>query len=345
MLVRYGQPTWFQLGDRDLATHIVRTQALRQGEPLSAVTARLAAALGVGARLLPMTDAQVSTKIRVDSGWLDFQDYFVRRHFSDTVHEVRFDGIEAAQPAPGVLAAIAGAELIVVAPSNPFVSVGPILAVPGMLDALCVGSAPMCWPSARSSAAAPCAGPPAPCSPHSPAKRVQRASPATTPAHTPVCSTASSSIRRMPPMPRLSPRRPDRPGRTNRAHRRGRSPGTGATAGAAYHARVSAAGDLSSLHVVVPVRGLAEGKTRLGETLDAEERETLIVGLLHRLLEILAGWPPSRRTHVVSDDAIVRRVAAGARRERRRANPPPVTSTPRWWPPAVRLWHAMHRPS
>jgi 2-phospho-L-lactate guanylyltransferase len=72
---------------------------------------------------------------------------------------------------------------------------------------------------------------------------------------------------------------------------------------------VSAAGDLSSLHVVVPVRGLAEGKTRLGETLDAEERETLIVGLLHRLLEILAGWPPSRRTHVVSDDAIVRRVA------------------------------------
>jgi len=72
---------------------------------------------------------------------------------------------------------------------------------------------------------------------------------------------------------------------------------------------VSAAGDLSSLHVVVPVRGLEEGKTRLGETLDAEERETLIVGLLHRLLEILAAWPPSRRTHVVSDDAIVRRVA------------------------------------
>jgi LPPG:FO 2-phospho-L-lactate transferase len=136
MLASYGQPTWFQLGDRDLATHIVRTQALRQGEPLSAVTPRLASALGVGARLLPMTDARVSTKIRVDAGWLDFQDYFVRRHFSDTVREVRFDGVEAAQPAPGVLAAIAGADLIVVAPSNPFVSVGPILAVPGMLDAL-----------------------------------------------------------------------------------------------------------------------------------------------------------------------------------------------------------------
>jgi LPPG:FO 2-phospho-L-lactate transferase len=136
MLARYGQPTWFQLGDRDLATHIVRTQLLRQGKPLSAVTSRLASALGVGARLLPMTDARVSTKIRVDAGWLDFQDYFVRRHFSDTVREVRFDGVEAAQSAPGVLAAIAGADLIVVAPSNPFVSVGPILAVPGMLDAL-----------------------------------------------------------------------------------------------------------------------------------------------------------------------------------------------------------------
>jgi len=136
MLARYGQPTWFQLGDRDLATHIVRTQALRQGEPLSAVTPRLAAALGVGARLLPMTDARVRTKIRVDSGWLDFQDYFVRRHFSDAVREVRFDGVDAAQPAPGVIEAIGAAELVVIAPSNPFVSVGPILAVPGMLDAL-----------------------------------------------------------------------------------------------------------------------------------------------------------------------------------------------------------------
>jgi LPPG:FO 2-phospho-L-lactate transferase len=136
MLARYGQPTWFQLGDRDLATHIVRTLGLHLGDPLSAVTARLASALGVDARLLPMTDTRVSTKIRVDAGWLDFQDYFVRRHFSDTVREVRFDGVEAALPAPGVVAALGGANLIVVAPSNPFVSVGPILAVPGMLDAL-----------------------------------------------------------------------------------------------------------------------------------------------------------------------------------------------------------------
>jgi LPPG:FO 2-phospho-L-lactate transferase len=136
MLERYGRPTWFGLGDRDLATHIVRTQALTGGEPLSAVTGQMAAALGVGARLLPMTDARVSTKIRTDEGWLDFQDYFVRRHFADEVRQVRFDGIEAATAAPGVLDAVGSADLIVIAPSNPFVSVGPILAVPDLLDAI-----------------------------------------------------------------------------------------------------------------------------------------------------------------------------------------------------------------
>jgi LPPG:FO 2-phospho-L-lactate transferase len=136
MLARYGRPTWFRLGDRDLATHIVRTEALRGGEKLSAVTARLATALGIGARLLPMTDDRVGTKIRTDEGWFDFQDYFVRRHFADSVREVHFDGVDRARPAAGVLEAISGADLIVIAPSNPFVSVAPILAVPGILHAL-----------------------------------------------------------------------------------------------------------------------------------------------------------------------------------------------------------------
>jgi LPPG:FO 2-phospho-L-lactate transferase len=136
MLARYGRPTWFKLGDRDLGTHIVRTEALRNGEKLGAVTARLASALGIGARLLPMTDDRVSTKIRTDEGWLDFQDYFVRRHFADTVREVRFDGVNDATPAPGVVEGIGDADLIVIAPSNPFVSVGPVLAVPGILHAL-----------------------------------------------------------------------------------------------------------------------------------------------------------------------------------------------------------------
>jgi len=136
MLARYGRPTWFKLGDRDLGTHIVRTEALHSGEKLGAVTSRLASALGIRARLLPMTDDRVSTKIRTDEGWLDFQDYFVRRHFADTVREVRFDGVNDATPGPGVVEGIGDADLIVIAPSNPFVSVGPVLAVPGILDAL-----------------------------------------------------------------------------------------------------------------------------------------------------------------------------------------------------------------
>jgi LPPG:FO 2-phospho-L-lactate transferase len=142
MLARYGAPTWFGLGDRDLATHIVRTAALRDGQPLSALTERLRLALGIGARLVPMTDDRVATKIRTDDGWLDFQDYFVRRHFADAVREVRYDGAEAARPAPGAIEALVAADLIVIAPSNPFVSVGPILAVPGFLDTVCRTSKP-----------------------------------------------------------------------------------------------------------------------------------------------------------------------------------------------------------
>jgi LPPG:FO 2-phospho-L-lactate transferase len=136
MLARYGAPTWFRLGDRDLATHIVRTQRLRAGERLTDVTARLTRGLAISTRLLPMSDDPVRTKVRTDEGWLDFQDYFVRRGQADDVLEIRFAGIDRARPTPQVLDALAAAELIVVAPSNPFVSVGPILAVPGMLDAL-----------------------------------------------------------------------------------------------------------------------------------------------------------------------------------------------------------------
>ncbi len=136
MLARYGAPTWFRLGDRDIATHIVRTQRLRAGERLTDVTARMARDLGVAARLLPMSDDPVRTKVRTDQGWLDFQDYFVRRGQADDVLEVSFDGIDRARPTAEVLQAIAAAELIVIAPSNPFVSVAPILAVPGLLPAL-----------------------------------------------------------------------------------------------------------------------------------------------------------------------------------------------------------------
>ena len=133
---------WFRLGDRDLGLHLVRTQALKDGVPLSEVTARLAAALGVEATVLPATDDRLRTWIETPAGSLPFQDWFVRRGHRDPVDGVRFEGAESAQPAPGVLEAIRAAELLLIAPSNPFVSIGPILAVRGIREALAVRGVP-----------------------------------------------------------------------------------------------------------------------------------------------------------------------------------------------------------
>ncbi len=135
-LGRYGAPTWFRLGDRDLATHIRRSELLRGGATLTAVTRVLTAALGVGAQLLPMCDETVATRVRTPQGTLDFQDYFVRRHHGDRVLGLEFSGIEAARVTDEVRAAVAGAGAIVLCPSNPFVSIGPILAVPGLRELL-----------------------------------------------------------------------------------------------------------------------------------------------------------------------------------------------------------------
>jgi LPPG:FO 2-phospho-L-lactate transferase len=140
-LARLGRDTWFQLGDRDLATHIHRTAMLRDGVPLSEITARIARSFGVRARVLPASDEPQSTMVRTDDGWLAFQDYFVRRAQQDTVREVRFDG--SGRPAPGVLDAIAAATVILLAPSNPIVSIGPILALAGVRSALAETSAPI----------------------------------------------------------------------------------------------------------------------------------------------------------------------------------------------------------
>ena len=142
LLGRYGQETWFQLGDRDLATHIVRTMLLRRGLPLSAVTDRLRQALAVGARLLPMTDARVETYVLTPGGWRPFQEYFVQRRAEDAVLDVQFRGVEGAPPGPGVLEALAAADAVILAPSNPVVSLGPILAVPSVRDALRTTTAP-----------------------------------------------------------------------------------------------------------------------------------------------------------------------------------------------------------
>jgi LPPG:FO 2-phospho-L-lactate transferase len=135
-LERYGEPGWFRLGDRDLATHVVRTARLRSGERLTTVCRALQRSLGVRATILPMTDEPVRTRVRTDTGWLDFQDYFVRLRQAPDVHEVRFEGAESARPTPEVSVAIEAASAIVIAPSNPIVSIAPILAIPGMTELL-----------------------------------------------------------------------------------------------------------------------------------------------------------------------------------------------------------------
>jgi LPPG:FO 2-phospho-L-lactate transferase len=129
--------TWFRLGDRDLATHLYRTQRLREGAPLSEITAELVRAWGLGCRLLPMTDDRVETRLVVEGeGEIGFQEYFVHRRHAVPVRAVRFAGAESASPAPGVMAALESAERVVIAPSNPLVSIAPVLAVPGIDEAV-----------------------------------------------------------------------------------------------------------------------------------------------------------------------------------------------------------------
>jgi LPPG:FO 2-phospho-L-lactate transferase len=141
---RYGRDLWFQLGDQDFATHILRSERLRQGIGLGEVTAELASALGVQCALLPMTNDPVATKIRTaDGDLLDFQDYFVARRQEDDVYDVVFEGADDAWPLEAALNAIAAAELIVLCPSNPIVSIGPIFAVSGYLDAVKASPAPV----------------------------------------------------------------------------------------------------------------------------------------------------------------------------------------------------------
>ena len=131
-----GGPTWFRLGDKDLATHLERTRLLKAGQSLSEITAHFCTAWGVGPTVSPMSDQAVRTVVLSDEGELAFQEYFVARRCSPHVSGFRFEGIEAALPAPGVLDAIYEAEAIIICPSNPWVSIDPILKVPGILSAV-----------------------------------------------------------------------------------------------------------------------------------------------------------------------------------------------------------------
>ncbi len=136
-LAARGGQAWFRLGDRDLATHLYRTQRRREGAPLSQITAELAASWDVGVRIVPMSDDPVETRVTVaGEGEIGFQDYFVGRAHSVAVTSLRFAGAERSEPAPGVLDALIGAERVIVCPSNPLVSIAPILAVPGIEEAL-----------------------------------------------------------------------------------------------------------------------------------------------------------------------------------------------------------------
>ena len=131
-----GQPIWFHAGDRDLAVHLLRSKMLGQGKTLTEVTAEIASRLGVQARILPMSNSRVETRVDTPIGELSFEEYFVQRWYQDPVKAIRFAGAADAEPAPGVIDAIMSASVVLIAPSNPATSIGPILAVPGIREAL-----------------------------------------------------------------------------------------------------------------------------------------------------------------------------------------------------------------
>ena len=140
-----GGDTWFRLGDRDMALHVERTRRLRNGETLSAVTADLCRRMGVTSRVVPMTNDPVRARLLTDLGWLDFQEYFVHRRCEPVVSQLQFQGAGAAKPHPDFIAALAdpSLEAVVICPSNPFISVEPILAIPGVREALIACRAPI----------------------------------------------------------------------------------------------------------------------------------------------------------------------------------------------------------
>jgi LPPG:FO 2-phospho-L-lactate transferase len=129
-------PAWFRLGDRDLATHLTRTELLRQGKRLTEVTGQLTRSLGVGPSVLPMTDDPFATRVITDEGELEFQDYFVRRRCEPRVERILFAGAETAHPTPEVIEALDAADAVIFAPSNPFVSIEPILTLPGVRESI-----------------------------------------------------------------------------------------------------------------------------------------------------------------------------------------------------------------
>ena len=143
MVGRLGGPVWFLLSDGDIGLHLVRTERLRRGEPLSAITSDICASLGLTIRLLPATDDELRTMVTTAAGEIDFQTFFVRNRHAEDVRSVRYVGAAEARPAPGVLEAIAEADAVIFAPSNPYLSIDPILAIPGVRETLVARTGPV----------------------------------------------------------------------------------------------------------------------------------------------------------------------------------------------------------
>ncbi len=140
-MAQYGEPAWFKIGDRDLATHLLRSQLIMDGKTLSEATDEIARRMGIAARIVPMSNDRVETRIQTPSAELGFEEYFVKRRYQNVVLSVRFAGAEQAEPAPGVVEAILSADAVILAPSNPVTSIGPILSVPKIRQVLQATSA------------------------------------------------------------------------------------------------------------------------------------------------------------------------------------------------------------
>ena len=335
MLERYREEAWFRLGDRDFATHIARTSQLRSGRTLTEAVIALQRALGIASTILPMADEPVRTQLRTDDGWLEFQEYFVHRHQAPEVLEVRHDGIEAARPTAQVRAALGEADVIVIGPSNPIVSLGPILAVPAVKELLgrarvrgvpvvavsaIVGGKALKGPADRMLTSA---------RPRGERRRCRR-------------DPRAVDRRLRARSGRRGARARDRRARAadpRHGHDHGRRRGSARLAEAvltsrpaAGRGRVGTIGGVTgrirhrapAIAAIIPVGTLEGAKTRLGGSLDAEERHDLVTGLLARTVAAALAVERLADVLVVSPDREVLRRAAdlGARTLRQRIQRP-----------------------
>jgi LPPG:FO 2-phospho-L-lactate transferase len=353
VLEQLGEPAWFRLGDRDLALHVHRTRRLREGARLTDVNLGIQRALGVATPILPMADEAVRTRVRTPDGWLAFQEYFVRLHQAPDILEVAFAGIELARPTAEVVAAFASAEAIVICPSNPFVSIGPILVVPGMralIDAArergvrvvavspLVGGRALKGPAdrmARSLGAESSATGIARLyaglidallvdvvdATEAPAIAALGIEPVVVPSvMTDDASRAALAAAAVAAAARGAAGASGAGAATVAPGSRGAS---SATSGEATRERpVSGSSPaprsqpaLQRIMVLIPVRGLEDAKARLGEALDAEERRALVERLLARTVAAAAATPFVAEVVVISADPEVLALASslGAR--------------------------------